>query len=1110
MAVDLAQALYILTDSNQLVTATQNNTTALSTPLNITGIHGSETLVSIDVRPQNERLYGLGVNAMANTASLYHISPQTGVATVIGITGSIAYTTDGTTAVDLPDPTLVSYDIDFNPNVDRLRVVAGTLNFRVEPNTGLPVDGAPGTSGTNPDGAINGLTSTVSATAYTNNQPNNGAITTQYTLDSATGNLFIQNPPNNGTQTSGITLTSFGSPFAFTRVNGFDIASGVNAATNNVAVTTGVGYAILTSGGISKLYEIALATGTLTEVGPLSAKSFAIQLRNSPVIALNATSTSLVRFSALNPGSSTTVDLMLASVASGESIVAIDFRPATGQLYGLGIDSGTNTGTLYLIDPQSGALNSVGAFSAVAFVDATGNPVDFPDPSTASWEIDFNPTVDRIRVVTSTGLNFRVNPITGAPVDGGAASGINPDGNINGATSSVDGTAYTNSFAGTTVTTQYTLDAVTNSLYIQSPPNDGTQTLVQAVTLSGSTLDFASPVGFDILPQVTAPASNAPVTSGDGFFSANVSGSTGLYRINLLSGQATLLGTTFIQLRSFSIAFAPSAPAVTSPTLTILSPTSATLGGTVADDNGSAITQRGVVYSMTSRNAVPAIGGLDVTNESVSGTKGVFTAAIAGLTTGVEYTFRAYATNALGTTYSAAVQFTPPVLIDPVFPTASVSELYTVQLQVATGAKLTVTGLPPGLKFNATTNTITGRTSAPGVYQVVITAKGPGSLVSTLIKSIVVQGLPKSAIGTFIGLIETDSVLNNNASGRVDLTVTATGAATVKVTQLTKTITGKGFITPVLASPPQFNVTLSDGTQVSLTLNADDSLSGSITRAPDVATVTGWRKTFDKAINTASSEVGYYTASLTLASDIGVVAVPQGHGFASITVGIDGSTKLAGRAADGSALACSGFLGPDGEVLVFVPLYKKLGSIAGEIAITTNPAQPFVENELSGGLQWIKPATTGRTYPAAFGLVNVTVSGNYMARSSRGSIVLGLPSYNEPSTLDFSEANIGTAALNPDLVNLVNFSATTRKATFPAPGSAQNQARTTITINAATGAVSGSFLLIDGSTRRPVTYQGMIVVTPTGAITAAGYFLLPQLPLTSSSPILSGKMELVP
>ncbi|HEY1187952.1 MAG TPA: DUF4394 domain-containing protein, partial [Gemmata sp.] len=142
----------------------------------ITGINGGETLVGIDFRPQNGLLYGLGVNAGADTATLYAISTRTGAATVVGPgAGTIAFTTDGTTVVDLPDPTTVGYGFDFNPAEDRIRVVAGSLNFRVDPNTGSPVDGDNTgvtmgmVTGTNPDGAINTGSTSVDAAAYTNN-----------------------------------------------------------------------------------------------------------------------------------------------------------------------------------------------------------------------------------------------------------------------------------------------------------------------------------------------------------------------------------------------------------------------------------------------------------------------------------------------------------------------------------------------------------------------------------------------------------------------------------------------------------------------------------------------------------------------------------------------------------------------------------------------------------------------------------------------------------------------------------------------------------------------------------------------------------------------------
>ena len=50
----------------------------------ITGVNPAETLVGIDFRPQNGLLYGLGVNATLDTATLYVISTRTGQAAIVG------------------------------------------------------------------------------------------------------------------------------------------------------------------------------------------------------------------------------------------------------------------------------------------------------------------------------------------------------------------------------------------------------------------------------------------------------------------------------------------------------------------------------------------------------------------------------------------------------------------------------------------------------------------------------------------------------------------------------------------------------------------------------------------------------------------------------------------------------------------------------------------------------------------------------------------------------------------------------------------------------------------------------------------------------------------
>jgi hypothetical protein len=101
-------------------------------------------------------------------------------------------------------------------------------------------------------------------------------------------------------------------------------------------------------------------------------------------------------------------------------------------------------------------------------------------------------------------------------------------------------------------------------------------------------------------------------------------------------------------------------PTVATPTSDALTPSTATLGGDVTDDGSSAITVRGVVYSKTGLNPDPEIGGANVTNATAAGTTGVFTVDVSSLTEATQYSFKAYATNALGTSYTTVANFTTP------------------------------------------------------------------------------------------------------------------------------------------------------------------------------------------------------------------------------------------------------------------------------------------------------------------------------------------------------------------------------------------------------------------------------------------------------------------
>ena len=149
----------------------------------------------------------------------------------------------------------------------------------------------------------------------------------------------------------------------------------------------------------------------------------------------------IITFDTSSPGVATSA-VAVTGMLPGEVPLAIDVRPATGQLYALGSQS-----RLYVVNPVTGVATVVGSGFTPAL-------------SGATFGFDFNPTVDRIRVVSNTGQNFRINPDTGAL----AATDVA----LNPGAPNVVGSAYTNNFAGATVTTLYAIDATTDQLFVQN------------------------------------------------------------------------------------------------------------------------------------------------------------------------------------------------------------------------------------------------------------------------------------------------------------------------------------------------------------------------------------------------------------------------------------------------------------------------------------------------------------------------------------------------------------------------------------------------------------------------------------------------------------------
>jgi hypothetical protein len=199
-----------------------------------------------------------------------------------------------------------------------------------------------------------------------------------------------------------------------------------------------------------------------------------------------------------------------------DSILSMDVRPINGTLYGLGGDL-----VIYTIDATTGAATAVSGPLALAGT---------------QFAFDFNPTIDRLRIVSNTNQNYVFNPndsslstVTSVFFGAGDANeGVDPD---------ITALAYTSSVFGADATTTqlYGIDTAQNVL-VRQANSAGTLTTVGALGI-----DFGSRDSFDIL------GSEAIAVDGRSFYS-----------VDLQSGALTLLGTADRSI--YGLAFAAAVP----------------------------------------------------------------------------------------------------------------------------------------------------------------------------------------------------------------------------------------------------------------------------------------------------------------------------------------------------------------------------------------------------------------------------------------------------------------------------------------------------------------------------------------------------------------------
>jgi hypothetical protein len=237
----------------------------------------------------------------------------------------------------------------------------------------------------------------------------------------------------------------------------------------------------------------------------------------------------LVRFRSNRPGHAGQIGWVTGLQPADAQLIGIDFRVQDGLLYGVGSGGGVytlNTGT-----------------GVATFVNSLNDGVTPIVLSGTSFGVDFNPSADRLRIVSDTGQNLRHNVNAGGVTIDDSQGGLTPLTYTTPpaapvAALGVTGSAYTNNDLAlsteSTATALFAIDATMDQVVIQAPPNNG---ILGQTGKLGVDVDPAA-VGFDIYSTLVDGAT----VSNRGFASLSVGGVSKFYRIDVLTGAATSIG----------------------------------------------------------------------------------------------------------------------------------------------------------------------------------------------------------------------------------------------------------------------------------------------------------------------------------------------------------------------------------------------------------------------------------------------------------------------------------------------------------------------------------------------------------------------------------------
>lgn len=316
------------------------------------------------------------------------------------------------------------------------------------------------------------------------------------------------------------------------------------------------------------------------------------------------------------------------------------------------------------------------------------------------------------------------------------------------------------------------------------------------------------------------------------------------------------------------------------------------------------------------------------------------------------------------------------------------------------------TKLPAGLKLT-TTGLLSGTSIKTGTFSLPVTVKDAAAHTAQQTFSLtVVDPVPtfRPVAGMYTGLFLQSDTPTYASSGFIQIVVTRTGAFAGNLTLAGKKTAFKG----------QFDLTgnaTNAVADVSMALHLD---MGSVFIAGTVSGTGFASELLAELPGPSRARQGMYTLVL-IPADATATNVPQGYGYATLTVSRTGSGSLSGTLNDGTKLTAKAPVSPSGLWPFYVSLYKNTGACIGWVSFETDTALDAV------AVDWFAPAspsyvaftTTLRLVGSQYTTGPQPVSGGWELTFTGG----GLSNFVNTVTLNAAGKVIGTQP-SPDALTL--------------------------------------------------------------------------------------------